>query len=76
MTTHPLLVWIHISDAKVVLLQQVEVVTDEVKQILTLSISLEDKKQEIRHFTSQYDIARFQRIETQEIMQEEEAVLS
>lgn len=40
MTSYPLLVWIHISDAKVVFLQQVEVVADEVKQILSLCISL------------------------------------
>lgn len=42
--THPLLVWIHISDAKIVFLQQVEVVADEVKQILTLCVPLWQRK--------------------------------
>lgn len=44
--TYPLLIWIHISDAKVVFLQQVEVVTDEVKQILSLRIPLEREREE------------------------------
>lgn len=43
--TYPLLIWIHISDPKVVFLQQVEVVTDEVKQILSLCIPLEKREE-------------------------------
>lgn len=38
--TYPLLVGVHISDAKIIFLQQVEVVADEVKQILAFRISL------------------------------------
>lgn len=38
--THSLLVRVHISDAKVIFLQQVEMVADEVKQVLTLCIPL------------------------------------
>lgn len=41
--THPLFVWVNISNAKVVFLQQVEVVADEVKQVLSLCISLKEK---------------------------------
>lgn len=41
--THSLLVWVHISDAEVVFLQEVEVVADEVKQVLSLRIPLEQK---------------------------------
>lgn len=40
MNTHSLFVGVNISDAKVVLLQQVEMVADEVKQVLTLRIPL------------------------------------
>lgn len=41
--THSLLVWVHISDAEIVFLQEVEVVADEVKQVLSLRIPLEQK---------------------------------
>lgn len=43
---HPLLVRIHISDAEVVFLQQVKVVTDEVKQVLSLRIPLRESEGE------------------------------
>ena len=42
--THPLLVWVNISNAKVVFLQQVEMVADKVKQVLSLGITLKEKK--------------------------------
>lgn len=41
---HPLLVGVHEADAKVVLLQQVQVVAQEVEQVLPLGISLQDRK--------------------------------
>ncbi len=44
--TYSLLVWIHISDAKIVFLQQVKVVADEVKQILSLCIPLQQERRE------------------------------
>ena len=42
--THPLFVWVHISDAEVVLLQEVEVVADEVKKVLSFRITLQHKR--------------------------------
>lgn len=42
--SHPLLVGVHEADAEVVLLQQVQVVAEKVKQVLALSISLQDKE--------------------------------
>lgn len=42
MKTYPLLVWVNISNAKVILLQQVEMVADEVKQVLSLGIPLKE----------------------------------
>lgn len=41
--SHPLLVGIHKPNAKVVLLQQVQVVAEKVEQVLALGISLQDK---------------------------------
>lgn len=42
MNTDPLLVWVNISNAKVIFLQQVEMVADEVKQVLSLGIPLKE----------------------------------
>jgi len=47
--TYPLLVWINISNAKVVFLQQVEMVANEVKQVLSLGIPLKEKWYEKIH---------------------------
>lgn len=42
--SHPLLVGIHKPDAEVILLQQVQVVAEKIKQVLALGISLQDKE--------------------------------
>lgn len=42
MNTYPLLVWVNISNAKVILLKKVEMVADEVKQVLSLGIPLKE----------------------------------
>lgn len=43
---HPLLVWVNISNTKVIFLQQVEMVADEVKQVLSFGIALKEKEYE------------------------------
>lgn len=40
--TYSLLVWVNISDAKVVFLQQVKMVADEVKQVLSFGVPLKE----------------------------------
>lgn len=47
--TYSLFVRVDISDAKVVFLQQVEMVADEVKQVLTLCIPLRRQRREKVH---------------------------
>lgn len=40
--TYSLLVWVNISNAKVVFLQQVKMVADEVKQVLSFGVPLKE----------------------------------
>lgn len=49
MNTYPLFVWVNISNAKVVFLQQVEMVADEVEQVLSFGIPLKEKWYEKIH---------------------------
>lgn len=78
--TYPLLIRIHISDTKVVFLQQVEVVTDEVKQILSLRITLKKREEpEIQQACLSMWNHSFQRVWTlsrEKIQQRKATVLS
>ncbi len=44
MCSYPLFLWIHISDAKVILLQQAVVITHMIQEKLSFSVSLERKE--------------------------------
>lgn len=44
--TYPLLVWVNISNAKIIFLEQVEMMAKEVKQVLSLGIPLKEKQYE------------------------------
>lgn len=56
MYIYPLLVWVNISNSKVVFLKQVEMVADKVKQVLSLGITLKEKlKYEKWHYAFAID---------------------
>ncbi len=44
MRSYPLFLWVHISDAKVILLQQAVVITHMIQEKLSFSVSLERKE--------------------------------